>query len=251
MQHAVNRGFRIAYDAQGKGPAVLLQHGLLSRRGTWHANGFVAALARRYTVVTVDSLGHGDSDKPADPAAYRRDARADDLAAVLDAIGAPRAHVAGYSMGGWIATGFAARHPHRLLSLTIGGWDPVKGRAAPPTLDFGAVLAGTRARAPELAAWITPDAEPGLHACWHALEELGGAEVALGSCGAPVLLWAGTEDPSHDGMRALATRLAGSTFRSVPGDHLEAMTSHAPASLEAVSEFLRAAGTTRGGDGGE
>lgn len=237
MEYATWRGQRIAFDVTGTGPAVLLQHGLLSRRSTWHANGFVAALAPEFTVVAVDSLGHGDSDKPGDPAAYRRDERADHLAAVLDALRIERAHVVGYSMGGWIAAGFAARHPARLHSVTIGGWDPVRGRSV--ALDFAAVLAGARARAPELTAWIRPDGEPGLRACWDALAEVAGAEAALATCLAPVLLWAGREDPSHDGAQALAARLPGATFCAVPGDHLGAMTAHAAASIAALRAFLR------------
>src|SRR5574338_1347563 len=109
MRHATSGGHRIAFDVTGAGPVVLLQHGLFSRRTTWHENGFVSALAREFTVVAVDSLGHGESDKPSDPRAYRRDARAGQLAAVLDALAAPRAHVVGYSMGAWMAAGFAAR----------------------------------------------------------------------------------------------------------------------------------------------
>jgi pimeloyl-ACP methyl ester carboxylesterase len=239
MEHATHRGHRIAYDVTGAGPPVVLQHGLFSRRASWHESGFVAALAREFKVVTVDSLGHGDSDKPADARAYRRDARADDVAAVLDALDIERAHVAGYSMGGWIAAGFAARHPDRLLSLAIGGWDPVGGRpAAQASADFDAVLAGVRARAPERTAWMTPDATPGLRACWDALGDVGGAEAVLAACPAPVLLWAGTQDPCHDAMRALSARLPRATFCAVPGDHLEAMTAHASASVAALRAFL-------------
>lgn len=237
MRHATNRGCRIAFEVAGEGPAVVLQHGLFSGRATWHANGFVAALARELSVVTVDSLGHGDSDKPAEPAPYRRDARADDLAAVLDALGIERAHVVGYSMGGWIAAGFAARHSGRLLSVAIGGWDPVAGRAATPA--FETVLAGVRARASQLAAWIRPEFELGLRACWDALAEVEGAEAALAGCGAPVLLWAGREDPCHDAAQALAARLPCARFCTVSGDHLGAMTTHAAESVAALRDFLR------------
>jgi pimeloyl-ACP methyl ester carboxylesterase len=244
MEHATNRGYRIAFDTCGEGPTILLQHGLLSRRASWRANGFVAALAQEMRVLAVDSLGHGDSDKPADAGAYRREARAGDLAAVLDAAGAERAHVVGYSMGGWMAAGLAAHHPERLLSLTIGGWDPVGGRPGGrggPAVDFDDVLAGARARAPELTAWITPEVVPGLRGCWEALADVEGAEAALAACPAPVLLWAGREDPCHDAMAALAARLPGATFRGVAGDHLGAMTTHAAASLAALRAFLAAA----------
>jgi pimeloyl-ACP methyl ester carboxylesterase len=243
MEHATSRGHRIAFEINGEGPPVLLQHGLFSRRRSWHENGFVEALAREFTVVTVDSLGHGDSDKPADAAAYRRAARADHLAAVLDVRSIDRAHVVGYSMGGWMAAGFAARHGGRLRSVTLGGWDPVRGTAAAARaetpIDFETVLSGARARAPQVTAWIGPDVMPGLRACWEVLSENEGAEAALAACPVPVLLWAGREDPAHDAMKALASRLSGATFRAVPGDHLGAMTTHATASIEALRAFLR------------
>ena len=248
MQHATNRGCRIAFECTGEGPLVLLQHGLLSRRRTWHDNGFVEALAPDFRVVTVDSLGHGNSDKPADPRAYRREARADDLAAVLDVLEVERAHLVGYSMGGWMAAGFAARHADRLRSVTLGGWDPVGGRTAAQTgpIDFETMLAGARARAPQLTAWIDAETTPGVRACWEALSEIEGAEAALAVCPAPVLLWAGKDDPVHDALKALASRLAGATFRAVPGDHLGAMTTHAAASLEALGAFLRRSDGVRG-----
>ena len=240
MEYATHRGCRIAFEVCGEGPPALLQHGLLSRRTSWRESGFVEALAREFTVVTVDSLGHGDSDKPDDPRLYRRDARADDLAAVLDVLAIPRAHVVGYSMGGWMAAGFGARHPGRLLSLTLGGWAPGAGLAAAgeAVIDFQTVLAAARARAPGLTAWITPEVTPGLRACWEALTEVEGVEAALAACPAPVLLWTGTDDPCRDAVQALAARLPRAAFRAVPGDHLGAMTTHAAASLATLRAFL-------------
>jgi pimeloyl-ACP methyl ester carboxylesterase len=244
MQYAESHGHRIAFEVSGEGPALLLQHGLLSRRGTWRANGIAPALAREFKVVAVDSLGHGESDQPADPHAYRRERRADHLAAVLDALAIGRAHLVGYSMGGWMATAFAARHPQRLLSLALGGWDPLGGPAGAgrPRPDFDAMLAAARERAPALTAWIDAATTPGLRACWEALTDLGDGAATLTACPAPVLLWAGREDPVHDALRTLASRLPRASFRAVPGDHLGAMTTHAAESLAALREFLRAAG---------
>ena len=58
---ATNRGCNIAYDVTGQGPAVVLQHGLLSNRGTWHATGYVETIAQSFQVICIDSLGHGES----------------------------------------------------------------------------------------------------------------------------------------------------------------------------------------------
>ncbi len=120
MKYATNRDQRIAYDMTGVGPAVVLQHGFLDSRKSWAELGYVEALADKHTVICVDSLGHGDSDKPVEQGLYVREQRADDIVAVLDAEEIGRAHFVGYSMGGWLGTGLLAHRADRLLSITVG-----------------------------------------------------------------------------------------------------------------------------------
>ena len=93
MPFVVNRGCRLAYEVVGSGPTVLLQTGLTGRGVDWALRGYVAAFADAYQVVTTDSLGHGDSDKPTDCAVYGRQQRAGDIIAVLDDLGVERAHL--------------------------------------------------------------------------------------------------------------------------------------------------------------
>ena len=69
---------------EGEGPLVVLQHGLLMDGGAWKQAGFVGALSERYRVVCVDSLGHGLSDKPSEPASYHQEPRSGDIIAVID-----------------------------------------------------------------------------------------------------------------------------------------------------------------------
>ena len=76
----------------------------------------VPALAERYRVVTYDTRGHGESPAPAGP--YTLDDLVDDLVALLDEVGAQRAHVAGLSLGGM--TGDAAGRPGARSGST--GW---------------------------------------------------------------------------------------------------------------------------------
>lgn len=59
------RGHRIAYTRQGKGSAVLLIHGLHTGASSLEWRHTVPALADRHTVITVDLLGFGRSDRPA------------------------------------------------------------------------------------------------------------------------------------------------------------------------------------------
>ena len=174
MPFVEHRGQRIHFTDDGAGPLVVLQHGYLSSADDWRRVGFVDRLTDAFRVVCVDSLAHGESDKPTDPSVYALDQRAGDVVAVLDAVGEERMHLLGYSMGGWIAGGVARHHPERLASLTIAGWDCVDGPnnvAATLGVEITAdlLIATARATAPDLIVWVTPDIEEAVRVCGDAL----------------------------------------------------------------------------------
>jgi len=244
MPHATNRGQRIHYTVEGSGPLVVLQHGFLSSGNeSWMQSGIVNALSDRFQVAYVDSLGHGFSDKPADPALYSQEQRAADLVAVIDDLDTDRAHLIGYSMGGWMSVGVAKYHPERLASLTLGGWDLVKGgETARPAgfetdVTFEQVIGALRSMAPALVEWVSPEVEPGLRACWARLTELDGAEKAVLSVEVPKLLWNGRDDPYHDPMKAFSVE-HGLRFLSTPGDHISAVQVHGAEAGRGLRDFL-------------
>lgn len=103
-------------EVRGEGPPLLLLHGFTGSAATW--TPFAEAL-RGYTTVAVDLLGHGRSDSPENPARYAIGRCIDDLSALLDALGMPRAAVLGYSMGGRVALRFALAQPERVAALTL------------------------------------------------------------------------------------------------------------------------------------
>lgn len=79
---------------------------------------FETPLAKSFDMVAYDQRGLGQSDKP--DAVYTMADYADDAAALMDAIGWDRAHVAGYSFGGMVAQHVAIRHPQRVDRLVLG-----------------------------------------------------------------------------------------------------------------------------------
>lgn len=109
--------FRIAYDQQGRGPALLLVHGFSNDRRMWQEWGWVAALQEQYTVITCDVRGCGESTATHDPAAYTQADHLADLAAVLDACEVNDCLYWGWSFGGTIGTHFAAtsKRVHRAV----------------------------------------------------------------------------------------------------------------------------------------
>jgi pimeloyl-ACP methyl ester carboxylesterase len=245
MPFVTSRGSQIHYSIEGSGPLVVLQHGLLSDARSWKRWGVVDTLTDSYSVASVDSLGHGLSDKPTDPFLYGLDARTDDIIAVIDDLRFEKAHLIGYSMGGWLAVGVARNQRGRLSSLVIGGWDVVNGVQAgrPPHGDGGSSfrdqIATLRVTAPAMVKWVTPEVEPAVCACWDALEDVRGARDAVVNAGVSVLLWSGRDDLNHRPMQsfAAAERLQ---FLSTGGDHGGAIWQFGAESGTGIRRFLDA-----------
>jgi len=104
-------GTRLAVYEWGDpaGPEVLLVHGFAQCHLCFEPQ--IAALASRCRVVAYDQRGHGESEQPADPAAYRGSrVWADDMAAVLAAKRLARPVVAGWSMGGRVTRQYLMVH---------------------------------------------------------------------------------------------------------------------------------------------
>ena len=244
MPYVTVGGHSLHYAVEGDGPLVILQHGLLSDAASWKRWGFVDALKDSFRIAAVDSLGHGLSDKPQVASRYSQEARSGDLIAIIDHLGYERAHLVGYSMGGWLAVGAAKFHRERLASLVIGGWDIAHGvgSASPPSSDgapdFLSLLASARVTAPAMVAWVTPEAEPGLCACWEALADLDGAQEAVMQVGVPTLLWSGQDDPNHEPMKGFAESGA-LPFLSTPGDHAGAIWRHGRKAAVEIRTFLQ------------
>ena len=93
----------------GSGPALLLLHGLGCDHTTWAP--VIESLARRYTVIAPDLLGHGASDKPR--ADYSVGGYANGMRDLLTVLGIDRVTVVGHSFGGGVAMQFAYQFPER------------------------------------------------------------------------------------------------------------------------------------------
>lgn len=109
-------GIEIEYRWDGDGDdVVVLVNGLADAKESWAAQ--VPALAERYRVLSYDNRGVGGTDAP--PGPYTTRQMADDLAALVDALGVGRFHLLGTSMGGMIAQEHAIAHADRLRSVAL------------------------------------------------------------------------------------------------------------------------------------
>lgn len=120
-------GVQLHYTDEGEGAPVILLHGVTTNSDlNWRCPGTVAELAKHFRVICLDLRGHGLSEKPHDACAYGEEL-AHDVIRLMDHLGIKKAHVAGYSMGGYITVKLLELHPDRLLSAApcAAGWDEV------------------------------------------------------------------------------------------------------------------------------
>jgi 3-oxoadipate enol-lactonase len=111
------------------GAPIVLLHGLGSSSVDWRFQ--LPALSTSHRVIVPDLRGHGRS--PRGSGRLTIDAMAGDVAALLDTLHAPPAHVVGLSLGGCVALALALEHPARVRSLTLvnafARWSPAGARA--------------------------------------------------------------------------------------------------------------------------
>lgn len=105
-------GVALAVQEYGSpdGPPIVFVHGLLGTRMNWDAQVHSARL-ERYRMITYDLRGHGLSGKPAAPNAYSEGRRwADDLAQVIEASGAQKPVLVGWSLGAAVISNYLAAY---------------------------------------------------------------------------------------------------------------------------------------------
>ena len=231
----------VSYTASGPAdaPVVVLSNSLGATREMWDPQ--VPGLAEGYRVITYDTRGHGESPVPAGP--YSLDDLVDDLVALLDEVGAERAHVAGLSLGGMTGMRLAAREPqrvHRLALLCTSAYiAPEAGYADRARL---VRAEGTGKVAPAVVErWFTPEfreQEPGLMARMEAMIVGTPDEGYAGCCeaiaamdlradlrgiSASTLVISGWQDPATppEHQQAIADAMPGAELLTVsPAAHL-------------------------------
>jgi pimeloyl-ACP methyl ester carboxylesterase len=107
------------YDQQGSGEPLVLIPYLAADYACYAFQ--VADYSKRFTCISIDLRGTGESDKPG--GTYSTAMFADDVAALMQAIGVEKAHVSGLSLGAATGMWLAAKYPDRVKSLSLhSGW---------------------------------------------------------------------------------------------------------------------------------
>jgi len=112
-------GITMHYEQEGSGEPLVLIPYLAADYACYAFQ--VADYSKHFTCISVDLRGTGESDKPA--GVYSTEMFADDVAALMQAIGIPKAHVSGLSLGAAAGIWLAAKYPDRVKSLSLhSGW---------------------------------------------------------------------------------------------------------------------------------
>lgn len=117
LQRVSIHGHDVSYRLAGDGPVMLLIHGMAGSSRTWKE--VMPLLARSFTVIAPDLLGHGESAKPLGD--YSLGAHASGLRDLLSALGIDRATIVGQSLGGGVAMQLAYQHPETAERLVLAG----------------------------------------------------------------------------------------------------------------------------------
>ena len=120
MPKIAANGIQIHYITAGEGPDVILLHGFLGNLAVWHLY-MMPILRREFRVTTYDLRGHGYSQVT--PTGYTPKIMAEDLLAMMDAMGIQKASLMGHSFGADICLYFALKYPDRvdkILALEPG-----------------------------------------------------------------------------------------------------------------------------------
>ncbi len=122
MPHQRINGIQIYYEEQGTGEPLILINGLAFPMDLWFAQ--IQELSKDFRVIALDNRGIGRTDQP--DTEYSIRLMASDTVGLLKALGIEKAHVAGLSMGGFIAQEIALSYPEWvnrliLIATSMGG----------------------------------------------------------------------------------------------------------------------------------
>jgi pimeloyl-ACP methyl ester carboxylesterase len=115
LKQILFKNSKISYSDTGKGTAIVLLHGFLENQTMWQA--FVPELSKKYRVITIDLLGHGNTECLG--YIHSMEDNADMVHEVLSELRIRKAILVGHSMGGYIALAYAELYPETLKGLVL------------------------------------------------------------------------------------------------------------------------------------
>ncbi|MEO4004044.1 MULTISPECIES: alpha/beta hydrolase [unclassified Flavobacterium] len=115
MKFSLFKNAKIAYTDTGKGTALVFLHGFLENAGMW--DFYTTAFSQKYRVITIDLLGHGQSESIG--YIHSMEDMADAVQTVLSELRIRKAVFIGHSMGGYVALAFAELYPDHVKGMVL------------------------------------------------------------------------------------------------------------------------------------
>jgi len=115
MKQILYKNTKISYSDTGKGTSIVMIHGFLENQTMW--NSYIAEFSKRYRVITIDLLGHGETECMG--YIHSMEDNADTVHAVLSKLRIRKAILVGHSMGGYVALAFAELYPAAVKGLVL------------------------------------------------------------------------------------------------------------------------------------
>lgn len=115
MKQIQFKNTNISYTDSGKGTAIVLLHGFLENQTMW--NAFVPEFSKKYRIITIDLLGHGETECMG--YVHSMEDNADVVHAILVGLRIRKAVFVGHSMGGYVALAFAELYPDNVKGLVL------------------------------------------------------------------------------------------------------------------------------------
>ena len=115
MKNILYKNTKISFTDSGEGTVIVLLHGFLENKKMWKE--YVDLLSEKHRVITIDLLGHGDSDSLGYVHSMEENAGA--VQEVLNHLKISKASIVGHSMGGYVALAFAELFPENINKLVL------------------------------------------------------------------------------------------------------------------------------------
>jgi pimeloyl-ACP methyl ester carboxylesterase len=130
VRRVIVNGAELSYVEQGAGETVVLVHGTATDYRIWEA--VQRELGNKFRVVAYSRRYHAPNAWPDDGATYTMIQHAEDLVALVRALGVDRAHIIAVSMGARVAAHVAVHHPEVVRTMTFSD-----GALAAPQTEAG------------------------------------------------------------------------------------------------------------------
>jgi pimeloyl-ACP methyl ester carboxylesterase len=115
LENLLYKNTQISYSDTGKGTAVVLLHGFLENKTMW--NNYIADFSKKNRVITIDLLGHGETECLG--YIHTMEEMADAVHAVLSELKIRKSIFVGHSMGGYVALALAEMYPENTKGLVL------------------------------------------------------------------------------------------------------------------------------------